>query len=123
MSYQWNLGPQSVVPEFPGGGVHPGETYEEAVTREVAEETGLRPRVVTYIGTHYYDHRRSPWKFRWFLAQEFEKSEAVGDEVAVATEWLSPDELQEEIREGAVQNQPMLASWALYLAFRAKSRL
>jgi 8-oxo-dGTP pyrophosphatase MutT (NUDIX family) len=120
VSYQWNLGPQEVVPEFPGGGVHPGETSEDAVAREVAEETGLRPCRVTFIGSHYYDNRRSPWRFRWFLATEFEDSDAVGDEVAVATEWLTPDELQDEIGRGAVQNQTMLAAWALYLAFKAK---
>ena len=36
---------------LPGGRVEPGETHEEAVVREVAEETGLPVRVVRELGT------------------------------------------------------------------------
>jgi 8-oxo-dGTP pyrophosphatase MutT (NUDIX family) len=37
--------------QVPGGGIAPGESPEEAVVREVAEETGLtNVRVVRYLG-------------------------------------------------------------------------
>ena len=35
---------------LPGGRVEPGETEHEAIVREMAEETGLRVRVVRLIG-------------------------------------------------------------------------
>ena len=41
--------------EFPGGKVEPGETLEEAVHREVFEETGASIRALKYIG--YYKVR------------------------------------------------------------------
>jgi 8-oxo-dGTP pyrophosphatase MutT (NUDIX family) len=50
----WNL---------PRGRVEPGERLEEAVVREVLEETGVRARVVSYVGVlegkrsflHYFE--------------------------------------------------------------------
>ncbi len=46
--------------EFPGGKVEPGETLEEALRREVREETGVRIRVVRPLMTvrHAYSHFR-----------------------------------------------------------------
>jgi len=44
---------------LPGGFVEAGETVEEAVVREVREETGLRTRVVRLLGV-YSDPERDP---------------------------------------------------------------
>ncbi len=44
---------------LPGGFVEAGETVEEAVVREVWEETGLRTRVTGVLGV-YSDPRRDP---------------------------------------------------------------
>lgn len=38
---------------LPGGGIDPGETPEEAVIREIAEETGFQARVEQLIGVYY----------------------------------------------------------------------
>ncbi|HET6965649.1 MAG TPA: NUDIX hydrolase [Acidimicrobiales bacterium] len=116
VSWQWNLGPQRPVAEFPGGGVDPGETYEAAICREVAEEVGLMPGQLEFLGRHLYDSRRSPWRIRWFVASRLEPRKLEGDEVQVATAWLTPHELDQAIAEGAIENQSMLAAWALYKA-------
>jgi ADP-ribose pyrophosphatase YjhB (NUDIX family) len=42
---------------LPGGFVDPGETLEEAVTRELAEETGLRALDVAQFHTYSEPHR------------------------------------------------------------------
>ena len=38
---------------LPGGGIDPGETAEEAVIREILEETGLSVKVERLIGRYY----------------------------------------------------------------------
>ena len=43
--------------QVPGGGVEAGESLEEAVLREVAEESGLPCEIVAYLG----ETRRRGW--------------------------------------------------------------
>ncbi len=56
--------------EFPGGKIEPGETAEQALKREIAEETELKVRLSTKIGTiqHAYTHFKitmSAWWCEW----------------------------------------------------------
>ncbi|TCW24607.1 NUDIX hydrolase [Dietzia cinnamea] len=45
--------------QVPAGTIEHGESPEEAAVREVAEETGIRARVVRSLGTERYDMRPS----------------------------------------------------------------
>src|SRR2546426_1064108 len=39
--------------EMPTGGVHPGESFEDAAQRELAEETGHRAGRLTHVSTYH----------------------------------------------------------------------
>src|SRR4051812_29401029 len=82
------------------GFVEAGESAEQAVVREVAEEVGLRTRSVRYIASQ-------PWPFPCSLmlgfravADRAELTPAAG-EIAEAR-WLTRDEMQAEIASGAL---------------------
>lgn len=58
--------------EFPGGKVDFGETPEEAIVREIYEETGVRVRVkrlLPYVHTTYWDY---PWGVQHTLILGYE---------------------------------------------------
>jgi 8-oxo-dGTP diphosphatase len=84
---------------FPKGKLDVGETYERAACREVVEETGLQCRVVRYVGTTEYVHRKGrPKVVAYFLMAE------VGGE-------FSPNEEVDELRWCTVREAERLLTW------------
>ena len=104
---------------LPKGKLQPGECWQEAAVREVAEETGYQAQVTGPAGSVRYSVRGVPKVVRfWHMApvgdSEFRPSEEV-DQV----EWLAIDEaierltyptekklVQDAIREGSEHEQP-----------------
>ena len=85
---------------LPGGGVEPGESVAEALTREVAEETGLQVRPLRLVGVYSSPHRL----VRYADGNEFQpvaltfRCELVGGtprptDEALAVAWFSVDAL------------------------------
>jgi FAD synthetase len=90
--------------EFPGGKIDAGETPEQAVWREVTEETGLSPETVTPLGRHVHDWTMSDHVMRVNLhlfrcpvgAGEVRREERSSH----AHAWVSPeDALQYDLLE------------------------
>ena len=80
------------------GFVEPGESVEQAVVREVAEEAGVRVGEVEYVGSQ-------PWPFPSSLMLGF-MARAVSSEITVDGEeieearWFSRDELRTAVESG-----------------------
>lgn len=91
----WPPGRHSVIAGF----VEPGESLEQAVAREVEEETGLRIRHCRYLASQ-------PWPFPGtlmlgFVAEADPVEPQVGEELEAAR-WFTADEIREAARREAV---------------------
>lgn len=120
LARQWCHGPRRVVAEFPGGNTDPGESYTDAICRELMEEVGLFPHTLTPIGRSLISTRRSGRCLRWYVATDLEPRSLPsdpGEEVAV--EWVRPEEIDRRIAAGELDSGSLLAGWAL---FRASGR-
>jgi 8-oxo-dGTP diphosphatase len=88
----------------PGGGIKPGEPFEQGVLREALEETGLEVAVERYLvateARFLYDGREVPWRTHVFLARALtdELSPTDTEEIAAAR-WGTLEELAGPLRE------------------------
>jgi NAD+ diphosphatase len=100
---QWPKGRVSVLAGF----VEPGESAEQAVAREVHEETGVVVSTVTYAGSQ-------PWPMPHNLMLGF-RAEATGTDITVDAEeieeaaWYSRDDLRAALVSGELIMPPSLS--------------
>lgn len=115
ISWQWSHGPRKVVDEFPGGGLLEGETPEEAVRRELAEETGLTAGSLEYIGAFLTNNRKSPRRHHVFVARDLTQGKASPERGEIIySEWREVEEVDRMIAAGELTNSTLLASWAIF---------
>jgi 8-oxo-dGTP pyrophosphatase MutT (NUDIX family) len=80
------------VPELPGGGIEDGETLDEAIKREWAEETGIDFNVkgpfqrFQHVRGFYADDRNE----FWIYDQTFQLYHFL-DHVKIGQKWLNPE--------------------------------
>lgn len=60
---------------FPGGGVEEGESIEEAVVREIVEETSIKVTIEKKLYTHFYDQAHKNRGNQHFYLCRYESGE------------------------------------------------
>lgn len=87
--------------DMPGGRVTPGESWVEALKREIKEETGLEATIKRpfFIGEWWPKPRDEQWQ----VIATFVTCEAVSDQVVLSTDhqafkWVAPTRINESLK-------------------------
>ena len=98
---------------LPKGTPKAGETFEQVAVREVQEETGLKVRLISYIGTISYsfihDNTRFQKQVRHFLFEAIGGDTSLHDAEYDRVEWFS---IPEALRRLTYQNEVNILSQA-----------
>lgn len=101
--------------EFPGGGIHPGETAEKAAARELLHESGCVAREFVSLGRIFPDPGLIENPLAILLAMVEGQNPATPDDVESisAIQWLTAEELEDRIRTGQVADARSISAWML----------
>jgi ADP-ribose pyrophosphatase len=102
--------------ELPAGGIDPGETPEEAVLREMREETGYLPRKVERLTSFYSAPGYSTEVLHLFLATDLVEDRLTAedsDEITLVR--VSREKALEMIRNGTIRDGKSIAGLLFYL--------
>ena len=101
--------------QFPGGKIEADETPEQAATRELAEESGIKAENAKCIGWFYPDNRRTNARLcvvECDYVTDDEKARP-DDTEFIESEWIENGQISQMIRRGEVRNYAMLAAWGM----------
>ena len=95
MVWQWRHGSKCLSLEFPGGVFEKGENPEEAASRELFEETGLKPAKIKKLGEFNPNPAIMSNTMHFFLAEDLagEGRQKLDEDEFVETELVSIEEV------------------------------
>jgi 8-oxo-dGTP pyrophosphatase MutT (NUDIX family) len=113
---------QEVLWQFPGGGVPSSESPEDGANRELIEETGHKSKNLTLLGDYLVNNRRSKQRMFVYLGTELieDTSHKKDIEEEIENFWVDEKEIDKLILDNKIENNHMLASWALYKSYKIK---
>jgi 8-oxo-dGTP diphosphatase len=79
---------------FPKGKLNEGETFQQGALREVVEETGMRCRVVRFVGTTNYTHRKGKPKIVAYYLMGVEDGEFYPNAEVDVLVWLPLEQVR-----------------------------
>jgi 8-oxo-dGTP pyrophosphatase MutT (NUDIX family) len=103
--------------EVPAGWTEPDEEPAEAIRREIEEETGWRPRMVTAMTSYDAIAGISDMRFTVFLAEGADRigEPDAGEGETTRVEWMPIADLPELVASGQVADGPSLTALSYYL--------
>ena len=79
--------------EFPGGKIEPGETYEEALIREIKEEIDCLIKVNNYLTTINHQYNTFHLTMHVYLCELIDKEPILSEHID--SKWCSKDKLKD----------------------------
>jgi ADP-ribose pyrophosphatase len=105
--------------EIPAGGIDPGESPEEAVKREMREETGYLPRKVAPLGGFYSAPGYATEYLYLYLATDLIPSQLFAEDTeGISLVRVAPEEIPELISSGGICDAKSIAGLLTYLEYR-----
>lgn len=102
--------------QIPGGGIEDGESPEESAKQELLQETGIKAKKITKIGSVLAEPGLSTEETFIFVAEDFEefgKQQLEVSEIGMEMKYFTFKELKEMIRKGEIVCGFMLSALAL----------
>ncbi|MGC1177301.1 MAG: NUDIX hydrolase [Candidatus Saccharimonadales bacterium] len=95
---------------IPAGHQDPGETLQQAATREAYEETGLRVRLLSHKPIHVGPTATKNHVFHAFLARIVGGTLKIPEDEILNTEWLTFSAIKKLNKEGKIRGTVTMAS-------------
>ncbi len=103
--------------QFPEGFIEDGENWEQAASRELAEECGLKAETLQKIGEMLIMHRRTDAKHHIIMVTDITEVPAKPEDTEqITTGWQTRSEINQLIADGEIVQKNTLAAWSIYQA-------